>query len=133
MLLEFSCLNKKCNFFYYFCKKSACFVTDVNGRGKSFLFLSVGGDCGPALSAGIGWFIGPEQKTYLNMKKLFLAMGVVAMLAGLSSCSKTCTCKQSVGGQVMQTVTMETKGKCSDLNTTQTVMGMTQKTECENE
>lgn len=78
-------------------------------------------------------FSGLNKKTYLNMKKLFLAMGVVAMLAGLSSCSKTCTCKQSVGGQVMQTVTMETKGKCSDLNTTQTVMGMTQKTECENE
>ena len=67
------------------------------------------------------------------MKKLFLALGVVAMLASLSSCSKNCVCKQSVDGVVVNTVTMETKGKCSDLNTTATTMGMTQKTECENE
>jgi hypothetical protein len=131
--LKFNGLNKKCNFFYFFCKKSACFVTDVNGRGKSFLFLSVGRDFGPALSAGIGWFIGPEQKTYLNMKKLFLAMGVVAMLAGLSSCSKNCVCKQYMNGELMQTTTVEGKGKCSDLNVKQEVMGMVNETKCENE
>ena len=67
------------------------------------------------------------------MKKLFLAMGVVAMVAMFSSCSKTCTCKQTLNGEVMNTTTMETKGKCSDLNVTSTSMGMTQKTECENE
>jgi hypothetical protein len=67
------------------------------------------------------------------MKKVFLAFGILAVLVAFSSCSKTCTCKQSIGGQVMNTTTMETKGKCSDLNFTQTTMGMTQKTECENE
>ena len=67
------------------------------------------------------------------MKKAFLAIGVIALLATFSSCNKTCTCKQSVDGVVVNTVTMETKGKCSDLNVTQSTMGMTQKTECESE
>ena len=67
------------------------------------------------------------------MKKVFLSIGVVAMLVSFASCSKNCTCKQSVDGVVMNTVTMETKGKCSSLNTTATTMGMTQKTECVDE
>lgn len=78
-------------------------------------------------------FSGLNKKTYLNMKKLFLAMGVVAMLAGLSSCSKNCVCKQYMNGELMQTTTVEGKGKCSDLNVKQEVMGMVNETKCENE
>ena len=67
------------------------------------------------------------------MKKLVLVIGIVAMVLSFCSCSKNCVCKQYVDGQMINTVTTEGKGKCSDMNVTQTTMGMTQKTECENE
>ena len=67
------------------------------------------------------------------MKKLFLALGVIAMLASLSSCNKTCTCKQYMDGVLVQTTSVEGKGKCSDLNVRQETMGIVQETKCENE
>ena len=67
------------------------------------------------------------------MKKFFLAMGVIAMMASLSSCSKTCTCKSYVGGELVGTTTAETKGKCSELNVKQEMMGIVNETKCEAE
>ncbi len=67
------------------------------------------------------------------MKKLFLALGVVAMLASLSSCSKTCTCKTYMNGELMGTTTAEAKGNCSKLDVKQEVMGVVNETKCENE
>ena len=73
------------------------------------------------------------NKYLITMKKLFLALGVIAMLASFSSCNKTCTCKQYVNGELLQTTSVEGKGKCSDLNVKQETMGMVQETKCENE
>ena len=38
-----------------------------------------------------------------------------------------------MNGELMQTTTVEGKGKCSDLNVKQEVMGMVNETKCENE
>lgn len=67
------------------------------------------------------------------MKKLtVLALGLVFIGAlSLTSCKKECTCTQKVDGVTVSTTTMEVKGKCSDLNTTQTTMGITQTVTCE--
>ena len=67
------------------------------------------------------------------MKKVLLSVAAVALLVSLGSCSMTCKCVSKVDGQVVQTTTTETKGKCSDLNVKQSTMGMTQETNCENE
>ena len=74
-----------------------------------------------------------EQKNNIKMKKILLSVAAVALLVSLGSCSKTCKCVQKVDGQVTQTTSVETKGKCSELNVKQTTMGMTQETTCENE
>lgn len=66
------------------------------------------------------------------MKKFFLAMGIIAMMAAFNSCNKSCVCKQYMGGELVSTTTVEGK-KCSDLNVKQTVMGVTQETKCEAE
>ena len=54
------------------------------------------------------------------MKKIVLAVAVVAMACAFGSCSKTCTCKTYSGGQLMQTKEdVELTGnakKCSDLS-----------------
>ena len=67
------------------------------------------------------------------MKKLFLVMGVIAMLASLNSCTKTCTCKSYINGELISTTTAETKGNCSKLDVKQEAYGMTNETKCENE
>lgn len=51
------------------------------------------------------------------MKKIVLAIAVVALTAGFVSCNKKCTCKTYVGGVVTATQEdVETDGKCADLN-----------------
>ena len=72
-------------------------------------------------------------KQYNIMKKLFLVMGVIALMASLNSCTKTCTCKSYVNGELVGTTTAEAKGNCSKLDVKQEVMGMTNETKCENE
>ncbi|MBP9991320.1 MAG: hypothetical protein KBT45_07860 [Bacteroidales bacterium] len=82
------------------------------------------------------------------MKKIFIAIGVVAVLASFASCSKTCSCKETITYEDMSgdwsemgdlggsaTFTQETKGKCSKLNVEshQSMCGMNviDKVECE--
>lgn len=67
------------------------------------------------------------------MKKLtVLALGLVFVGAlSLTSCKKECTCTNKVDGVVVSTTTTEVKGKCSDLDITQTTMGITQTMTCE--
>lgn len=67
------------------------------------------------------------------MKKILFTVAAVALIISLGSCKKTCKCVSKVDGAVVNTTTMETKGKCSGLNVKQTTMGMTQETTCENE
>lgn len=73
------------------------------------------------------------------MKKLMIVAAVALMAFVAASCTKTCNCTtvQTMDGVPMQTVNSEaqTKGKCSDLNATQTVTNpagtMVQTTECQ--
>lgn len=60
------------------------------------------------------------------MKKVVLALAVIATVACFSSCSKTCSCTNGV----TTTETTIKNGKCSDLNTSTTMAGVTVKTEC---
>ena len=58
------------------------------------------------------------------MKKLMIVSAIALMAFAAASCTKKCNCTtvQSMDGVPMQTINSEiqTKGKCSDLNTTQT-------------
>lgn len=63
------------------------------------------------------------------MKKVLFIVGVVIIFTA-SSCKKTCTCVTTQDGVEIQKVEMETKGKCDELNVTQTSGGMTIKTTC---
>lgn len=54
------------------------------------------------------------------MKKVVLTLGVVAFVAAMTSCSKTCTCKTYVGGQVTTTtedVELGNYDNCEAMNT----------------
>lgn len=54
------------------------------------------------------------------MKKVILALGVIATVACFTSCNRTCTCKTYAAGVVIATaddVELESGKKCSDLNT----------------
>ena len=68
-------------------------------------------------------------KQKITMKKLLIAVAVIAMVCSFSSCKKKCNCTTTMNGQVSQTVTMEATN-CSKLNVTQTVGGMVQETKC---
>lgn len=52
------------------------------------------------------------------MKKIVLALGVIAMMGAFCSCKKTCTCSWSLGG-ITQTTEYNMKDfnvkKCSDI------------------
>lgn len=74
-----------------------------------------------------------NKKNNSTMKKILLSVAAIALLFAMGSCKKTCKCVSKIDGQVVSTTTMETKGKCSDLNVKQSTMGMTQETSCENE
>lgn len=54
------------------------------------------------------------------MKKVMLTLAVVAFVASLASCSKTCTCKSYMNGQLVQTqpeVELEDGySSCADMN-----------------
>lgn len=54
------------------------------------------------------------------MKKVLLALVLVACVAGLSSCSKKCFCTASVDGKEVKgnTYFLDTGKKCSDYNYT---------------
>lgn len=64
------------------------------------------------------------------MKKVILAIGIIAMMGCFASCKKTCVCTTTVAGvQTGTTETTITSGSCEDMNTT-TTAGITAKTEC---
>jgi len=50
------------------------------------------------------------------MKKLLVVAGVLAAIS-FASCKKECTCKTYAAGKEVATSTVETKEKCSSLNT----------------
>ena len=53
------------------------------------------------------------------MKKVILSLAVVAFVASLASCTKTCTCKSYMNGQLVETnpeVELGDYDKCSDMN-----------------
>lgn len=63
------------------------------------------------------------------MKKVFLAIAIVAVLGCFSSCSKTKTCHCKAAGTSVWGPTFEiSEGSCSDKNTT---IGGVVVTECE--
>lgn len=67
------------------------------------------------------------------MKKVFLTLAVVAFVASLASCSKTCTCTTYAPGVpdvVVEDVDPQ-GGKCSDMNTVMEVAGEKMGVECE--
>ena len=66
------------------------------------------------------------------MKKLMCVLAAVALVAVVStSCKKTCECTTKAGGVVIATASSEIKkGKCSDLDSKTTVLGITQETTC---
>jgi len=68
------------------------------------------------------------------MKKVMLTLAVVAFVAAMTSCNKTCTCTTYVGGlSSTSEVELETLNadKCSDVNTVMTVEGIKSGMECE--
>jgi hypothetical protein len=69
------------------------------------------------------------------MKKLAgLVLGLVILASfSMTSCKKECTCKTSsnVEGYVSTTTTVETKEKCSDLNSSTTTGTYTVEMKCE--
>ena len=68
------------------------------------------------------------------MKKVVLALAVIATVACFSSCKKTCTCKTIANGTVVSTEEGVEKGDaklCKDLNKSITVAGVTGSYECE--
>lgn len=78
--------------------------------------------------------VSANYKKNYKMKKLLIIAGVIAMVGLATSCKKEkdCVCKTYVGSQQMSSAeTTIEDGDCSDLNTSQTVMGMTQKVVCE--
>ena len=53
------------------------------------------------------------------MKKAMLSLAVVALVAAMASCSKTCTCKSYINGQLVETnpeVELGDYKNCSDMN-----------------
>ncbi|MBR6048542.1 MAG: hypothetical protein IKP83_00070 [Bacteroidales bacterium] len=51
------------------------------------------------------------------MKKIVLAIAVIALAAGFVSCNKKCTCKTYANGVVISTQEdVEVDGKCADMN-----------------
>lgn len=65
------------------------------------------------------------------MKKVILTLAVVAFVACLASCKKTCTCTTTTNGVEEMVVEMEAIGGCADMNTSMTVGDMTTTTTCE--
>ncbi len=62
------------------------------------------------------------------MKKLFF-LAVLALAA--ISCSKECECETKINGEVISTEVVELEdGKCKDMNTEVSMMGMTSSVEC---
>lgn len=63
-----------------------------------------------------------------NMKKVILAIAIIAMIGGFASCSKvkTCHCKDTVTNIWQPSFEIE-EGNCSDYNTT---VGGTTLVEC---
>lgn len=62
------------------------------------------------------------------MKKVFLALAVIATVACMASCNKTCTCKTYAAGVVVTTtedveLDKDTYKKCSDMNTIADING----------
>ena len=65
------------------------------------------------------------------MKKVILAIGVIALMGCFASCKKTCVCTTTMAGlQPTTTETTISSGSCSDLNSSTTTMGVVSKTEC---
>lgn len=65
------------------------------------------------------------------MKKVILAIGVIALMGCFASCKKTCVCTSTVSGfSPTTTETTISSGSCSDLNSSTTTMGVVTKTEC---
>ena len=65
------------------------------------------------------------------MKKVFLTLAVVAFVASLASCKKTCTCVTETNGVEEMVVEMEAIGGCAEMNTSMTIGDMTTTTTCE--
>ena len=66
------------------------------------------------------------------MKKVFLTLAAIAVVACLSSCKKTCNCTTYAAGEVVQTseVNPPSSGKCSDMNTVVEILGSKTGLEC---
>ena len=65
------------------------------------------------------------------MKKVILALAVVAFAVSLASCKKTCMCSYSTNGEDLIVVEAEIVGGCWDLHTSVTIDGTTRTVTCE--
>lgn len=67
------------------------------------------------------------------MKKLAgLVLGLVILASfSMTSCKKECTCTTTMDGVEYSKTTYETKGKCSELNTSTTSLGVVTEMKCE--
>ena len=66
------------------------------------------------------------------MKKVFLALAMIASVACFTSCNKSCTCTMYIAGNVAYTNDDVDPGdnKCKDLNTIATIAGTQNGLEC---
>lgn len=63
------------------------------------------------------------------MKKLLFPVAILAMVS--VSCSKECECETTLNGAVISTKTVEIDdGKCKDMNSEISMMGITSTVEC---
>ena len=70
------------------------------------------------------------------MKKIVLALAVIATVACFSSCNKKCTCKTYLMGVVQSTtedveLDKDSYKKCSDMNSITTIDGKKNGLECQ--
>lgn len=63
------------------------------------------------------------------MKKIVLAIAVIAMVACFSSCKKTCKCVTKTNGVETATTTVESKN-CADEESTTEMMGQKIEIKC---
>ena len=73
------------------------------------------------------------------MKKVFLALAAIAIIATVSSCNKTCTCTTYVNGNEVSTVDdidiseNDHIKKCSDMNSSVELLGQTSEVKCKSQ
>lgn len=65
------------------------------------------------------------------MKKIFILSSVFALTLSFASCKKECSCESFVNGvSTSKYIVEDHKGKCKDLNSNITLLGVTTEVKC---